>query len=178
MKFSIYKNSEKSEIQELFTQTFSDSEGQSEGEVIGSLVLDVMNQTDDQDIFGFIATEADQMVGSIFFTRMLFDTPVEAFLLSPVAVQTDHQGKTIGQNLIKFGLEHLKQEGVRLAFTYGDPKFYSRVGFNHVSEKLAKAPFDLSQPEGWLCKSLDGSKIEALQGSARCVQAFNNPEIW
>lgn len=178
MKFSIYKDSEKPEIQELFTQTFSDSEGQSEGELIGNLVLDLMNETGDKDILGFVATENEQIVGCIFFTRFSFDAPVEAFLLSPVAVHSNHQGKTIGQKLIKFGLDQLKEKGVKLVFTYGDPKFYSQVGFEHVSEDLAKAPFKLTQPEGWLCQSLDGSKIEALSGSSRCVKAFNNSEYW
>ena len=98
MKFSIFKDSEKSEIQDLFIQTFSDSEGQSEGKLIGRLVLDVMNETDDEDLLGFVATKNEQIVGCIFFTRLLFDTPVEAFLLSPVAVHPNHQGKTIAKN--------------------------------------------------------------------------------
>jgi len=178
LKLSICKDAEKPEIQDLFTQTFSDSEGQSEGKLIGSLVLDLMNQTDDKDILGFIATENEQIVGCIFFTRLSFDAPVEVFLLSPVAVHSNHQGKTIGQTLINFGLNQLKERGVKLVFTYGDPKFYSQVGFEHVSEDLAKAPFALTQPEGWLCQSLDGSKIEVLSGSSRCVKAFNNPKIW
>ena len=178
MKLSICKDAEKPEIQELFTQTFSDSEGQSEGRLIGSLVFDLMNETDDKDIFGFVATENEQIIGCIFFTRLSFDAPVEAFLLSPVAVHSNHQGKTIGQTLINFGLDQLKEKAVQLVFTYGDPKFYSQVGFEHVSEDLAKAPFELTQPEGWLCQSLDGSKIEILPGSSRCVKAFNNSEYW
>jgi len=178
LKLLIWKDAEKPEIQELFTQTFSDSEGPSEGKLIGGLVLDLMNETDDKDIFGFVATENKQIVGCIFFTKLSFDAPVTAFLLSPVAVHSNHQGKTIGQTLIRFGLEQLKKNGVQLVFTYGDPKFYSRVGFEHVSENLAKAPFELTQPEGWLCQSLDGSKIEALPGSSRCVRAFNNSEYW
>jgi len=178
LKLSIFKDAERREIQELFTQTFSDSEGQSEGKLIGRLVSDLMNETDDKDILGFVATENEQIVGSIFFTRLSFDAPVEVFLLSPVAVHSNHQGKTIGQTLIKFGLDQLKKRGVKLIFTYGDPKFYSQVGFEHVSEDLVKAPFELTQPEGWLCHSLDGSKIETLSGSSRCVKAFNNSEYW
>ena len=95
-----------------------------------------------------------------------------------MAVHSNHQGKTIGQTLIRFGLEQLNEKGIQLVFTYGDPKFCSRVGFEHVSEDLAKAPFELTQPEGWLCQSLDGGKIEILPGSSRCVKAFNNSEYW
>lgn len=178
MKFSLSKNADQLEIQHLFTKTFSDSEGQSEGALIGRLVLDLMNETDSRDIFGFVATENEQIIGSIFFTRLSFDAPVEAFLLSPVAVHTNHQGKGVGQRLIHFGVEWLKGKGVNLVFTYGDPNFYSKVGFGPISEDMAKAPFELTQPEGWLCQSLDDGEIEPLSGISRCVKAFNNPEYW
>ncbi len=178
MKFSIFSDNEKDEIHALFTQTFSDSEGQTEGELIGSLVLDVMNETDDNDIFGFVATEDNRIVGCIFFTRLLFNAPVEAFLLAPVAVHSNYQGKKIGQELIRFGLDQLKQEGVEWVFTYGDPKFYFKVGFKHVPAGVAEAPFELSQPEGWLFQSLNNSEIAHLPGSSGCVKAFSCPDYW
>ena len=178
MKFSIWNKSAEAEIQQLFAQTFSDSEGPSEGELVGRLVLELMAETEEKDILGFVAIEDERIVGCIFFTRLLFDAPVDALLLSPVAVHSDYQGKKIGQNLIEFGLGQLQEKGVKLVFTYGDPDFYSRVGFEHVTEALAKAPFELSRPEGWLCQSLDGSVIEALSGRARCAKAFNNSEYW
>ncbi|WP_319524192.1 N-acetyltransferase [uncultured Desulfosarcina sp.] len=178
MKLSAYKKSDQSEIQQLFTKTFSDSEGRSEGALIGQLVLDLMNETEPYDIFGFVATENEKIIGSIFFTRLSFDAPVEAFLLSPVAVHTNHQGKGVGQRLIDFGIDRLKEEGVKLVFTYGDPNFYSKAGFGLISEDTAKAPFELTQPEGWLCQSLDGGEIGPLTGVPRCVKALNKPEYW
>ena len=88
---------------------FSDSEGQAEGLLIGSLAFDLMKNTDSQDIYGFIATENNQIIGSIFFTRLAFESTVNAFILSPVAIHTSHQGKGIGQSLIKFGINYLKE---------------------------------------------------------------------
>lgn len=178
MKLSAYQAADKSEIQQLFSKTFADSEGQSEGELIGRLVLDLMTETDAKDIFGFVATENQKIIGGIFFTRLSFDTPAEAFLLSPVAVHTDHQGKKVGQQLINFGLAQLKKKGVQLVFTYGDPDFYARVGFEVISEDLAKAPLELTHPEGWLCQSLDGGEMGPLPGISRCVKAFDKPAYW
>ncbi|MCK5334537.1 MAG: GNAT family N-acetyltransferase, partial [Gammaproteobacteria bacterium] len=63
-------------------------------------------------------------------------------------------------------------------FTYGDPKFYSKVGFSLISEKLVKAPLTLTYPEGWLAQSLVGDEIEAITGSSYCVEALNKPEYW
>ena len=178
MKLSTYKKSDIEEIKQLFLRVFSDSEGQEEGSLIGRLVLDIMTSTDAQDIYGFIATENDQIIGSIFFTRLAFENSENAFILSPVAIHTNHQGKGIGQNLINFGIKHLKESGVRLAFTYGDPNFYSKVGFRCITETIAKAPFELSQPEGWLCQSLVGDEIRPIAGNSRCVEALNKPEYW
>lgn len=178
MKFTPYDPSKIEEIKQLFTKTFSDSEGQSEGLVIGSLVYDLMTGTDGDDLYGFVATENQQIIGSIFLSRMTFEEKIEAFLLSPVAIQTSYHGKGIGQTLIKFGLNTLKKNGVELAFTYGDPNFYAKVGFNSISEKIVKAPFTLTYPEGWLGQSLVGDEIKPITGHSFCVSAFNNPELW
>ena len=72
----------------------------------------------------------------------------------------------------------LKKQGVHLVFTYGDPAFYSKVGFRQITEKTAKAPFILSQPEGWIAQSLLGEDIKPLPDQPYCVEAFNKPDLW
>ena len=178
MEILAYNSNKIEEIKQLFTNVFSDSEGQAEGLVIGNLTYDVMTDTDAHDLYGFVATENEQIIGSIFFTRLTFQNGVSAFMLSPVAIQTSYQRKGIGQKLINFGINHLKENGVSIVFTYGDPTFYSKVGFSQISEKIIKAPLKLSQPEGWLGQSLVSDKIEPIAGTSYCVEAFNKPEIW
>lgn len=173
-----YNPNDIEEIKQLFTKVFSDSEGQSEGLLIGDLVYDLMTSTDAQDLYGFVAIEDEEIIGSIFFTRLTFENEVDAFLLSPVAIDTNYQRKGIGQKLINFGINHLKENGVVLVFTYGDPKFYSKVGFNLVTKQIAKAPFKLSQPEGWLAQSLVSNEIEPIAGNSYCVEALNKTEYW
>jgi len=178
MNISPYSPSNIKEVKQLFTKVFSDSEGESEGLLIGNLAYELMASTDAQDLYGFVAIEKEEIIGSILFTKLTFESEVNAFLLSPVAIQTNHQGKGIGQKLINFGIKHLKENGVVLVFTYGDSKFYSKVGFSRIPEKLAKAPFKLTYPEGWLGQSLVSDKIEPIKGSSYCVEALNNPEYW
>ena len=178
MKLLAFKSSDIEDVKQLFTNVFSDSEGQSEGMLIGNLTYDIMTSTDAKDLYGFVAIENEQIIGSIFFTRLTFQNSVNAFLLSPVAIHTRCQGKGIGQKLINFGINHLKENGVSIVFTYGDPNFYSKVGFNLITEKIAKAPFKLSQPEGWLAQSLVSDEIKPISGNSYCVEAFNKPEIW
>jgi len=178
MKISAYKTNNIEEVTQLFTDVFSDSEGKEEGLSIGRLVHDLVTDTDEKDIFGFVTSENDQIIGSIFFTRLTFQNDINAFILSPVAVRTSHQGKGVGQKLINFGINQLKERGVALLVTYGDPSFYSKVGFQPVSEEIIKAPLKLSQPGGWLCQSLVGDKVEPIPGDVSCVEALNRPEYW
>ena len=178
MEFLTFKSSKSEEIKKLFTNVFSDSEGQAEGELIGNLTYDIMTGTDAQDLCGFVATENEQIIGSIFFTRLTFENGVNAFILAPVAVHSSYQGKGIGQKLINFGINQLKENGVRIVFTYGDHNFYSKVGFKLITEKVAKAPLKLTYPEGWLAQSLVSDEVEPIAGNSYCVEAFNKPEIW
>ena len=137
-----------------------------------------MDNTDANDLYCFIATENEQIIGGIFFTRMIFESGLHAFILSPVATHTDHQGKGVGQKLINFGLDALKENGVELAITYGDPNFYSKVGFVIITEQVVPAPLKLEHPEGWLAQSLVGDEIEPIAGKSYCVEELNKPELW
>lgn len=66
MKLSEFKSSYIEDIKQLFTKVFSDSEGQSEGELIGNLSNEIMTSTDTQDLYGFVAIENKKIIGSIF----------------------------------------------------------------------------------------------------------------
>ena len=67
MKLSTYTPNHVDEIEQLFIKTFSDSEGQSEGERIGRLARDFMENTNAKDLYCFVATENGHLIGSIFF---------------------------------------------------------------------------------------------------------------
>jgi predicted N-acetyltransferase YhbS len=99
-------------------------------------------------------------------------------MLAPVAVSTEHQGKGVGQALINYGLNELKNRSVAVAVTYGDPSFYSKVGFRALSENVIQAPLKLSMPEGWLGQSLTGEQIPTINERPKCVKEFNKPVYW
>ncbi len=178
MKISAFGADQSQEVINLFNKTFSDSEGQEEGKVIGRLVSELISTTDQHDLLGFIIIVDEVIAGCIFFSRLTLPSNKTAFILSPVAIATEQQGKGLGQQLIKFGVEHLKAKGVDLVFTYGDPKFYSKVGFQHINEDIVKAPLKLTYPEGWLAQSLSGEDVNAMEGICQCVKALNKQEYW
>jgi putative acetyltransferase len=166
------------EIKRLFTIVFSDSEGESEGILIGNLAYELMTETDKKDLYGFVAIEHGIIIGCIFFSRLIFESGINTFILSPVAVHSDYQGKGIGQQLINYGLRELKAKGVELVLTYGDINFYSKVGFDPISEEIVKAPVKLTYPEGWLGQSLISDTVEPIDDQLSCVKALNKPEYW
>ncbi|GAB5407182.1 MAG: N-acetyltransferase [Aureliella sp.] len=178
MNFRHYTKNDSRSVSRFFESVFSDSEGETEGALIGRLAKDLFEKTDERDLFNFIAEIDGQIVGSIFFSRLWFEDCEPAFILAPVAVHSGHQRKGIGQALIRHGLKTLRDKGVSVALTYGAPDFYSKVGFRAISHEIVRAPFELSQPEGWLGQSLVGNSIECLAGACTCVEAFKEPAYW
>nr|WP_217354579.1 N-acetyltransferase [Ruegeria atlantica] len=164
---------------DFFRQVFAASESNAEGAVIGALVSDLLATTPDDDLIAAIAHDGPEVQACILFSRLRFDQdPRLVFLMSPVAVKTDRQRAGIGRKLIGFGLNALRRHEVDFAFTYGDPGYYSKTGFQPINEEFARAPLPLSHPHGWLGQSLTGTEMVPFKGSSCCVSAFNRPELW
>lgn len=166
-------------IADLFASTFTASESAGEGTLIGALARRLIAETPAEDLRVFTAWEDGALLGGIFFTRLTYTgDPRTVFMMAPVAVATKHQGKGIGQRLIAHGLDALRQEGVDISATYGDPAFYGRVGFESVSEADLPAPQPLNQPQCWIAQSLSQAPLTPLRGPARCVAAIDDPALW
>jgi len=178
MEYKILNKNSKAEVADLFTSVFSSSEGENEGKLIGNLASELSSNIDNEEIICFGAYEEELLIGSIFFTRLRFRDSILIYMLAPVAVSTEHQGKGVGQALIKYGLNELKNRSVAVAITYGDPSFYSKVGFQPLSENVIRAPLKLSMPEGWLGQSLAEEPIPTINERPTCVREFNDPVYW
>ena len=170
--------SKQKELEELFTSVFASSEGEKEGRLIGNLSSQLASNIDNNDIICFGVYDKETLIGSIFFTRLKFSKPIQVFMLAPVAVSSEHQGKGIGLALINYGLHELKKRSVDVAVTYGDPSFYAKVGFQALSESVIQAPLKLSMPFGWLGQPLTGESIPTIHERPVCVKEFNDPVYW
>jgi predicted N-acetyltransferase YhbS len=179
MEFSTGFKGREQEIIDLFSATFTASEGAEEGALIGYLVRNLLGGTAEEDLFVFTAEKAGVIVGGVIISRLTYEQDGRTvFILAPVAVATDQQGKGVGQRLLNHGLATLRNAGVDIAVTYGNPNYYSKVGFTSITEAFAQAPFALKRPEGWLGQSLTDREMTPLKGLARCVDALNDPVFW
>jgi putative acetyltransferase len=179
MEFTMTYGDRTGEIAALFRATFTESEGAAEGDLIGTLVDRMFATVKPTDILAFLALDDGVLAGTAIFTRM--DYPQDdrtVFILSPMAVATSRQGTGVGQALLSFALEQLRQSGVDVALTYGDINFYSKVGFTQIPQTTAQPPLPLQYPEGWLGQSLTDRPLDPLQGPSSCVGALNDPALW
>jgi putative acetyltransferase len=168
-----------SELVDLFASTFTDSEGAAEGEVIGSLVKGLLADTPTHDMHMIATDSGGQLIAACAFTRLRFQNNARTvFLLSPMAVSSNHQRQGVGQKLISYGFTHLRACGVDVVLTYGDPSFYGKVGFQSIRQEDVPAPFKLQHPEGWLGLSLTTEPLSPLNGPSICVDALNHPMFW
>jgi len=178
MKPIEFESNHKAEVISLFEKSFGDSEGEAEGKVIGNLVRALIGTTEKYDLSGYCAMDGESLIGCIFFSRLSTASESSVFMLSPVAVSTDRQRTGVGQSLIKYGLEKIRSQGVDLVVTYGDPNYYSKVGFKPVTEKTIAAPYSLTYPEGWQAQSLTQEPLSPVEGKTQCVEAFRSQEYW
>jgi len=178
MMYKTLNKTHSKELVELFRSVFTSSEGQTEGTLIGKLVSELASHIENEEIICFGGYEKELFMGSCFFTQLTFHAPIKVYMLAPVAVDTAYQGQGIGQALIRYGLNELKKRQVQVAITYGDPSFYSKVGFQALPEKIIQAPLKLSMPFGWLGQSLTEKPIPTINERPLCVKAFNDPVYW
>jgi predicted N-acetyltransferase YhbS len=178
MQLQPYSLKDHTDLIDLYTQVFSDSEGAEEGESIGELVSNMLSTTPDSELFGFVALDDDLLVAAVLFSRMQLSNQTDAYILSPMAVATNQQRKGLGQQLICYGIDQLKSYGVKTLFTYGDPNYYSKVGFQQITEEQVKAPQPLSFPHGWLAQSLTDQSFDLMALDSKCVSALNDPMYW
>ena len=178
MNFKILDKNNKQEVVALFTETFSSSEGEEEGKILGNLTSKLSTNINNKEIICIGAYKNESIIGAIFFTRLSFHQSISVYMLAPVAVSPEHQGVGIGQALINYGLKEMKSRSVSVVITYGDPSFYSKVGFQSLSEQVIQAPLELSMPEGWLGQSLKGKLIPKINERPLCVEEFNDPALW
>lgn len=177
IQFRAAVSADHSKILELFTQTFTASDGASEGALLEQLVTDLLQSLDVSSVSCFVAMSGTQLVGSVFTTALTFDQDVKVQMLAPVAVDTGFQGRGFGQQMINQVISVLTQRDVDTLVTYGDPAYYSKVGFGAISEEYIPAPMPLSMPIGWLGQTLN-RPISVPLTNPRCVKAFSDPSYW
>lgn len=93
------------------------------------LIVEALRAAHALDVSLVAEIEGD-VVGHIAFSAAgIGDASSGWFLLGPVAVLPDQQGKGVGRALVEAGLDALRSRGACGCVLVGDPAFYCRFGF-------------------------------------------------
>src|SRR5262249_34909968 len=85
-----------------------------------------------------LVAEDDAIVGHILFTPAAVEGqrgPVEGMGLAPMAVIPERQRRGIGSELVRKGLDLLRQRGCPFVVVVGHPEYYPRFGFEPASRR-------------------------------------------
>ncbi len=82
-----------------------------------------------------MAEKEEQVIGHVLLSAVSIENGSALGLgLAPVAVLPMEQGRGIGSELIKAGLNQAKEAGYALVVVLGEPDFYRRFGFVKASQ--------------------------------------------
>jgi len=111
--------------------------------------------------------EAELAGWALFLQRRVWLRGVEVALgaSAPIAVSPLHQGRGVGQALLRAGHEALLVRGARGALALGDPQFFSRAGYRTAFDMhVVRTPVEYLPLEGdtsaW--RALHGDDLERL----------------
>jgi putative acetyltransferase len=120
-----------------------------------------------------MAVLCGEVVGHILFSRVAINTTVgklEALSLAPMAVSPDYQGRGIGSQLVKAGLESCRERSHKIVLVLGDPEFYRRFGFSSELARNLASPFGDGQE--WMALELVPSSLSGVVGEVEYSPPF------
>ena len=123
----------------------------------------------------FVAVEDGTVVGHILFTPVTVDgSNVVGMGLAPMAVLPSHQRKSIGSQLVRHGLEHLRQSGCPFVIVLGHPEYYPRFGFEVASRYRLRCQWEGVPDEAFMVAVLDTDALPKAGGVARYRREFDD----
>ena len=162
------------ELNELYLNAFPDNEG----EAVSRLAIDFLINYP-EDSISIACFDNQKIIGHIAFSQIISERPIDhkAFILAPLAVSQEFQGKGVGAKLVNEGLNYLIKNEVDTVCVYGDPNFYSRFGFTKSKGKDFVPPYKLTMPAGWQAKSLSCKTLKE-QFRFSCIEPLMNENLW
>lgn len=128
-----------------------------------------------ENYLAFVAVEDGNIVGHILFTPVTVDGCAAVGMgLAPMAVLPSHQRKGIGSQLVRHGLEHLRQSGCPFVIVIGHPEYYPRFGFELASKYRLVSQWEGVPDEAFMVVVFDSDVFPKNGGVARYRSEFSD----
>ena len=138
-------------------------------------IVDTLRQTCPSSL-SLVAEDGDCIVGHILFSPATIDSSggtIEGMGLAPMAVLPSMQRQGIGSQLVKRGLEILRERGCPFVIVLGHPEYYPRFGFELASKYGLSSQWDGVPDEAFMIMVMDHAALKGVCGVARYREEFN-----
>jgi putative acetyltransferase len=132
-------------------------------------------RTSCKDYLAFVATENGFVIGHILFTPVSVDDCHKPGMgLAPMAVLPSHQGRGVGSQLVRHGLEFLRKARCPFVIVLGHPGYYPRFGFEPASKYQLVSQWEGVPDEAFMVAAFDPSALPGAGGVARYLDEFDD----
>jgi putative acetyltransferase len=98
------------------------------------LIIDALRDDDALELSLVAEVDGTVVAHIAFSSAAIGDSSSGWFVVGPVAVHPNHQGKGIGRRLIEAGLDIMRSREARGCVLVGDPDLYARFGFRRCPQ--------------------------------------------
>ena len=123
-----------------------------------------------------LVADDDSVVGHILFTPVVVESagrPVTGMGLAPMAVLPDRQRQGIGSQLVRRGLDILRERGCPFVVVVGHPEYYPRFGFEPASTHGLVSQWDGVPDAAFMVLLLNVRAMAGVSGVAKYREEFN-----
>lgn len=129
----------------------------------------------DKEYLAFVAVDDGIVVGHILFTPASVDgCSAIGMGLAPMAVLPSQQKKGIGSQLVRYGLEFLRNDGCPFVIVLGHPEYYPRFGFELASKYRLRCQWEGVPDDAFMVTVFDKEVLPEKGGIARYADEFND----
>ena len=128
------------------------------------------------DFLSLVAKDGGLVVGHILFTPATIERDARRVVgmgLAPLAIAPQRQSEGIGSELVRRGLEILRERKCPFVVVLGHPDFYPRFGFERASTHGLTCQWEGVPDEAFMVLILDPQAMRGVSGVARYRSEFD-----